>query len=51
VGNISGAFFRVKDEGGLADGGGINLVDQLDLTPVPDVGALLNASFFLDPVP
>jgi len=50
VGNISGAFLRVADER-LADGGGVDLAGQLDLTPVPDVGAPLNTSFFLDPVP
>mmetsp|Transcript_19224 Transcript_19224/g.28270 ORF Transcript_19224/g.28270 Transcript_19224/m.28270 type:complete len:127 (+) Transcript_19224:174-554(+) len=42
---------RIDAEGALADGGGVgDLVDQLEHTPAPDVGALLNASFFLDPV-
>ena len=38
---------RADAEGLLADGGGFgNQVEQLELTPVPDVGDLLKASFF-----
>ena len=38
---------RADAEGFLADGGSFgNQVEQLELTPVPDVGDLLKVSFF-----